>query len=838
MRTITTLNLLIFLNILQAQVPEGGIMMNPAADAYQKIGNCTVQKVAVEGQSFEEALRITVGDNVSAAWDAQIRFTPLSAIEKGDVVLVAFWARTITSIQETGESQVMALIEHRTTYDKELYHSLAIGSDWKEYYAPVVIKNSLATGNLTLGFHVGYKSQTLEMCQIRFLNYKNTLTIEDLPITETTYVGQAPDASWRAPAEERINQIRKGQAEITVYDDLGQPWPDAVVHVEMVQHQFGWGTAVVASAINGDPVYKNKVFEMFNEVVFENDLKWPQFQSGNTSQLQRAIDTLMAHQIGIRGHNVIWPAFRWCPDFVEDLKGDPAALRNAINQRIDEVSEFTEGSVIDWDVMNEPCSEHELQDILGEEEMALWFKRVRANDRVVKLYINDYSIISAGGKDIAKHDDYYEVIEYIDSLGGEIDGIGMQGHFDTDLTSIDRVYEILERFAELDKEIKITEHDINTIQRGVQADYTRDFMTICFSNPSVKSLLLWGFWENRHWRPDAALFDGDWTIRPHGEVWNEMIYDRWWTPLQDSTSDEFGKAFFEGFLGTYKYTVTSGETERSGTFSMDHSHQSGMVNQVLIFLDGLMPTHVEITPSMPGFLCQGETITLQATEGEGLSYTWYKNDVALPDETSSIVTGDSGVFRVKVAKEGMELESDDHVVEVRNLPEAIIEVEGDLAICPGTTLTLGANEGDLLLYDWLQNDVVMGQSNQTLEVGTSGVYTLMTSNNGCTALSDPVEVAVRSASDPLCTVGLEEHQFVSRVYPNPFREIVHVELNDVSTGNTRIEVFDAQGKTVTQMEVAPGTITATVTISEPGFFLMRITRGNDSRTCRLTGNLL
>ena len=94
----------------------------------------------------------------------------------------------------------------------------------------------------------------------------------------------------------------------------------------------------------------------------------------------------------------------------------------------------------------------------------------------------------------------------------------MQGHFGTDLTPISRVYNILERFAELDKEIKITEFDINTTQRDVQADYTRDFMTILFSHSSVKSILVWGFWASRHWNPEAAFYEKDWTIRPHGEV--------------------------------------------------------------------------------------------------------------------------------------------------------------------------------------------------------------------------------------------------------------------------------------------------------------------------------
>ncbi|MCK4747496.1 MAG: endo-1,4-beta-xylanase, partial [Bacteroidales bacterium] len=404
----------------------------------------------------------------------------------------------------------------------------------------------------------GFPSQTIEVGDVRFLNYKNTLALEDLPITEITYIGQAPDASWRIPAEERINQIRKGLIDIIVYDDLGQLLQDAAITVEMVKHQFGFGTAIAASALNSDAVYRNKVMEMFNEVVFENDLKWPQFNPYvSNDHITRALDTLQVHQIGVRGHNVIWPSFRFCPPYLESLSDDPSALRNAVDQHIDDVTGFTKDRLIDWDVMNEPYSEHDLQNILGDEVMADWFKRVRRNDRGVKLYINDYSILSAGGKNKDHQDYYYDVIEYIDNLGGEIEGIGMQGHFSNELTSIDKVYEILERFAVLGKEIKITEHDIDLTQRNVQADYTRDFMTIVFSHPSAKSFLIWGFWAGRHWKPESAFFDLDWNIRPHGEVWNDLIYNQWWTPAINAVSDDQGMASFEGCLGTYKYTVTS-----------------------------------------------------------------------------------------------------------------------------------------------------------------------------------------------------------------------------------------------------------------------------------------
>ena len=187
-------------------------------------------------------------------------------------------------------------------------------------------------------------------------------------------------------------------------------------------------TAVVADRIIDNKVYRDHLFEMFNEAVFENDLKWPRFiQAGTHSKILRALDTLDAHHMRVRGHCIIWPSYNHMPDFVEDLGNVPEAVRQAVDEHIDEVTRFTEGRLVDWDVMNEPYSEHDLQDMLGDQVMADWYKRARLNDRGVKLFINEYAIISAGAKNKPKQDYLYDLIRYIDSLGGGIDGIGMQG---------------------------------------------------------------------------------------------------------------------------------------------------------------------------------------------------------------------------------------------------------------------------------------------------------------------------------------------------------------------------------------------------------------------------
>jgi hypothetical protein len=403
---------------VNSQVPEGGIMMNATSGTtWQKIGKGEVTEIDVDGQPFTKGLRAVTGTDVVNHWDAQIQFPTATGIAAGDVVLVAFYARTISSVDETGEGSVTIVIENSTTWAKELSVRISIGSEWKQYYASAKCVSTLSPTQVRYAFQTGYRSQTIEVADVKFLNYKNTLTLDDLPVTEITYAGQDADAAWRAPAQERIEQIRKGQVDLAFFDGHGSRITDAEINIEMVRNSFGFGTAIPARVFMENEIFRNKVYELFNEVVFENDLKWPQFDPSST-HLNRALDSLNNRNIPVRGHNIIWPAWRWLPSTLKSLENDPEALRQAIEKRIDDVTAFTRGRLNDWDVINEPWSERDIMNILGDEVMADWFKRVRKNDPDVKLYLNDYGIISGGGLNQAKQDYYYNLVQFIDDLGG------------------------------------------------------------------------------------------------------------------------------------------------------------------------------------------------------------------------------------------------------------------------------------------------------------------------------------------------------------------------------------------------------------------------------------
>ena len=62
-------------------------------------------------------------------------------------------------------------------------------------------------------------------------------------------------------------------------------------------------------------------------------------------------------------------------------------------------------------------------------------------------------------------------------------------------------------------------------------EYVRDFMTAVFSHPKVKAFIIWGFWEGYHWRAQqgAAMFRRDWSVKPNGEAYRDLVFNKWWT---------------------------------------------------------------------------------------------------------------------------------------------------------------------------------------------------------------------------------------------------------------------------------------------------------------------
>jgi hypothetical protein len=87
-------------------------------------------------------------------------------------------------------------------------------------------------------------------------------------------------------------------------------------------------------------------------------------------------------------------------------------------------------------------------------------------------------------------------------------------------------------------------------------------MIAAFSHPSIIGVLMWGFWEGQHWKPNAALWRRDWTLKPNGQVWIDLVTKHWWTNATGASNAQ-GVYQTRGFLGDYEVSVTAGNKTKT-----------------------------------------------------------------------------------------------------------------------------------------------------------------------------------------------------------------------------------------------------------------------------------
>ncbi len=588
--------------------------LSASADPYATLSTATVT-----GQPFSKALRIVVAEKPERTTEVQIAAPVDAAVADGDVLLVTFWMRSgadgdasldagfrpvpnaegrpprpggpaggpgsdAPQVTAPGAAPGSAGAPPRPRpfrwFSRPLFNAPAeAGTAWKKVQFPFALTRAFDKGEAEVFFTLGLRAQTVEIGGIALENYGTTKQVAELPFTRLGYEGSEPDAAWRTAAEERIEQYRKGDLTVVVKDRAGNPVRGAEVAVKMRKHAFLWGTAVNASLFSNQRIdaealekYKQEIVRLFNCAVMENETKWPQWSHVESRPATTAvIDWLRESGLQVRGHNLVWPS--WRNSNVQaaiDAKDDPKALAKVILDHITETTTELKGKLVDWDVLNEPFSNHDFMDILGRHAMVDWFKAAHAGDPNAKLYINDFAILA--DDDQAHRDDYAATIQYLIDEGAPLDGIGLQSHFPSRVTPMDELLRRLDRFAAFGKELEITEFDINTSDEVTQADYTRDFMTAAFSCPQVKAFLLWGFWEGAHWRPSGAMLRRDWSAKPNGEIYQDLVFKKWWTNADGETGDQ-GIYTTRGFLGDYDIEVKAGDQTKTveATISKDGS---------------------------------------------------------------------------------------------------------------------------------------------------------------------------------------------------------------------------------------------------------------------------
>ncbi|WP_193214883.1 endo-1,4-beta-xylanase [Luteolibacter marinus] len=503
----------------------------------------------------------------------------LNALAEGEVVLAIIRARSAA-----GDA---AVIEAKLQRSDPPYDVLAppvpleLSGDWQEL--PVVYRVTAAAEKhrATLTLLCARQLQTVEVSSIRALKYPAGTDTSAFPRIRRTYEGREPGAAWREAALLRIEQLRKSDFSVRVHDADGQALVGKEVVLTLRRHEFGFGSAVTAELLTEESEdgrrYRAIVDRLFSRVVFENDLKdfgWEEGAEGRDERLARldhAFAWLGERHIAVRGHYLMQNAV---PPNLDDLT-DPEAIRRHFLETAKARLDFAKDRVCEWDVVNHPVGWNGAKLFtarpgLAELDREVYGLAQRAT--ALPFFVNEDQLFRPG----RQSDETFTYLEKLKQAGFRVDGLGNQAHIDDSyLPSPMQVLEVTDRFGALAPRQAITEFDIVTADdEELAADYTRDLMIAAFSHPAYTSFILWGFWEGRHWKPDAASWTRDWTARARAEVLEEWLGRRWTTSVT-LTTGKGGIVQWRGFPGWYEVRVPG--DGKTGVFQVTKAVPSGTV---------------------------------------------------------------------------------------------------------------------------------------------------------------------------------------------------------------------------------------------------------------------
>ncbi|MEY3243324.1 MAG: hypothetical protein RIR11_4763 [Bacteroidota bacterium] len=612
--------------------------------------------LTVTDQIFKDIQRRTVAQGADP-WTAGHIYPAQTSIATADRCLAVIWLRSATP-----NAKVNIFVEHSTTYNKEVIATVNLSSEWKIYMLPFQSTAAYSVGQLNFGLHLAWLSQTVEIGGAALLNYKNTVFYSQLPVAlnNDSYPGIEPDAPWRAEAAASIDQLRKANLNLTVLNAAGQPIPNAEVKVEMEQHDFKFGTAVVSNRFNGgsaqNNIYQQKLTDLdglghgFNEVVFENDLKWPAWEEhwfSSQAAIASDIQWCADRGITVRGHNLVWPGWAYSPADIAANPTNTTLLKTRIRNHLNTILSYpgVGTAVNDWDVINEFTTNNDYANALagkpgyvtGRELYAEIYKQADSLAPNQKLYTNDFIAIEQGDLPNNGIATWKARINEILAAGAPIEGIGFQGHFSTSPTGIPRVKEIYDDFWNTyGLEAKITEYDINILaSQTVQASYMRDILTITFAHPSMKGFLMWGFWDGAHWLGNAPIYNTDWSVKPSGTAFIDQVFNKWWTNTTLTTAQD-GKASVRGFKGKYKVKVTC----PNGTTVTQNLNLDTDVQQTIT---------VDCTVGSNEITGLAEIKVAPSPAKENLMVTWSLNNTGHQNLVAQLLDNSGRVVREKTA---------------------------------------------------------------------------------------------------------------------------------------------------------------------------------------------
>ncbi len=405
----------------------------------------------------------------------------------------------------------------------------------------------------------------------------------------------ATDDELLARADERIAQVRMGDATLRVYQGE-KPVPEGTeLTIEQTRHAFLFGANIFGLGQFKTPE-DNAAFEKrFSDLLNFATLPFywwnyePRQGQPSDERTERIVKWCSEHRITCKGHPLAWNWVDppWLPD-------DPAKVMELQISRIEKCTRQWDGRIDCWDVVNE-ATEYDRDGpkknapkltagihalgVPGYVRQA--FAAARRGNPEARLIINDYITTPAFATRV--------IDQLVDEQGKPMyDIIGIQCHQHGGAWSASHIWEICERFAKYGKPLHFTEATILSGKVGWglrdrdpkfdwkstpegearQASEVVRFYKMLFSHPAVEAITWWDTCDQRAWQgAPAGWLRRDMTPKPAYDELKKLIKGAWWTKAT-SRVETGGRATFRGFYGQYEVRTKSGGRELKGEFAL------------------------------------------------------------------------------------------------------------------------------------------------------------------------------------------------------------------------------------------------------------------------------
>ena len=379
-----------------------------------------------------------------------------------------------------------------------------------------------------------------------------------------------PDASAQADLSHRQTGLT-----VRVVDRGGVAAADAILDLDLRQHQFRFGTQIQSADYLGNAAFRDIADTYFNSITPTIGFNWRYAEGdveGQASDFIAAAAQAKGAGLDVRGHAVLWPQNRWWLNPLDVLpetayltgENDPAewiweggnpdaaTLKARVDGRIADAMAWTTAAgnpygvtVTEFDGTNETIDRNafEAQDILTPklieagyyadkaDAIADWYRQMDAARPDARFVMNEYGVMTAD-TDAEAHA-LRDYVQAVLDAGGPVDAIGLQMHLwrEVDFETMNRRVDIL---AETGLQVEFTEFDhYNGLwyDDAAQGRTLEAALRTAFENPNVSGFTMWGFEDTEHWFGDGVLFDGELNRKASAASFFDLVHGEWWTDL-------------------------------------------------------------------------------------------------------------------------------------------------------------------------------------------------------------------------------------------------------------------------------------------------------------------